>query len=131
MNSVCEDIKCLLVDESSLGLVFGTDLFIAKEPSTPINTVTIFAGMSAAPMLTFIKGENYYYDAVQIRVRNASYITGDALAQDIRDTLHGIGQETVNITLYSVIYCSNGPAMLGWDDNGRAIIILNFEIQRR
>ena len=131
MNSIPVDIKDLLEAESSLGLEFGTNLFIAKEPSTPVNTVTIFDGLSSAPMLTFTKGENYYYDAIQIRVRNNSYLVGDALAQDIRDALHGIGQETVNGTLYSVIYCSNGPAHLGWDDNGRAIIILNFEVQRR
>ena len=131
MNVAAKDIKDLLVAESALDFTFGTNLFIGKEPSTPINCVTIFDGVSSPPMLTFTKGENYYYDAVQIRIRNVNYNTAYATANLIMTTLHGIGQETVNGTLYSVIQCVSGPVPLGWDDNGRIIFVLNFECQRR
>jgi len=131
MNSVSQDVVSVLVADTSLGLVFATNLFMAKEPTKPNNTVTVFDGVSSPPMLTLRKGENYYYDAVQIRVRNVDYLVGYALAKDIMVSLHGRGQEIVNGTLYSVIYCSSGPAMLGWDDNGRCLLILNFEVQRR
>lgn len=131
MKSASEDIKDMLVADGTLGLTSGTNLFIGKEPTNPINTVTIFDGVSSPPQLTFTKGENYYYDAVQIRVRNADYRAGYALASLIMVSLHGRGQAVVNGTLYSVIYCSSGPAMLGWDDNGRCLFIINFEVQRR
>ena len=131
MNSCAIDIVTILEDDDSLSLVYGTDLYVAKEPSNNINCVTIFEGPGSPPMLTFKKGENYYYDAVQIRVRNSKFTAGYELAESIRSVLHGFGQETVNGTLYSVIYCVNGPAEMGWDDNGRVIFVMNFEIQRR
>jgi len=40
-------------------------------------------------------------------------------------------QETWNGALYTVIYCSNGPALLDWDDSNNARFIINFNIQRR
>lgn len=131
MNSPAEDIKDLLVGETSLGLTFQTNLFVAKEPATPKNTTTIFDGVSGSPQLTFTKGENYFYDAVQIRIRNTSYQAGYDIADKIRVFLHGQGQVVINGTFYSVIYCSSGPVMLGWDENGRCIFIINFETQRR
>jgi len=131
MNSCADDIKDLLEAESSLGLVFNTNLFTEREPTKPANTVTLFDGASYSPMLTMTKGENYYYDAVQIRIRNTDYSVGYALGVEIMELLHGQGQVTINGTLYTIIYCSSGPALLGWDENGKAIIILNFEIQRR
>ena len=131
MNSASQDIKDILIADPSLGLVFATNLFVAKEPTKPNNTVTVFDGVPSPPMLTFKKGENYYYDAVQIRVRNVDYQVGYALAKDIMVSLHGRSQETWNSTLYSVIYCSSGPAQLDWDDNGNVRFIVNMNIQRR
>jgi len=131
MNNPAEDIATILLAESDLGLTFATDLFTVKEPHTPINCTTIFDGVSEAPQLTFTKGEDYYYDSVQVRIRHSNYATGYALAHSIMTTLHGIGQDIVNGTLYSLIRCKNGPAPLGLDDNGRHILVMNFEIQRR
>jgi hypothetical protein len=132
MQAPSKDIASLLTADSSLSLTFATNLFIAKEPATSINNVvTVFDGVSRSPMLTMTKGENYYYDAVQIRVRNTSQPVGYALAFKIMESLHGCGQTVVNGTLYTVIYCSSGPALMGWDDNGRVIYVLNFEVQRR
>lgn len=132
MNSASEDIKKILVEDSSLGLIFGTDLFKAREPKKPDNCVTIFDTSTQAPQLTMAgKGEDYEYTSVQIRIRNLKFVTGWNLAEAIKTSLHGTAQETVNGTLYSVIYCSSGPALLDWDENNRARIIINFNIQRR
>jgi hypothetical protein len=130
MNSASQDIATML-STGGLGLTLATNLFIAKEPTKPLNTVAVYDGAGSPVGLTFTKGENYFYDAVQIRVRNVDYQVGYALALSIVTLLHGVGQITVNGTLYSAIYCSNSPAMLGWDDNGRCIFVSNFEVQRR
>ena len=132
MNNSAEDIKDMLVADTDLSLVFASDLFIAVEPTLPKNCVTIFDTSSRPPQLTLAgKGEDYFYPSVQIRVRNTDYVTGWALIQNIRTSLHGRAQETWNGTLYSVIYCSSGPAMLDWDENSRVRFIINFNIQRR
>jgi len=134
MLSPSEDIKDMIVADTGLGLVFGTDLFIAREPTLPKNCVTIFDTPGRPPQLTLggkKANENYYYPSIQIRVRNTGYVAGWALVESIRDSLHGRAQETWNGTLYSVIYCSSGPVMLDWDENNRVRFVVNFNIQRR
>jgi len=133
MNSPSEDIKNMLVADTDLSLVFAENLFIAVEPTIPKNCVTIFDTPGGPPQLTLAgKGKDYFYPSVQIRVRNTDYVTGWALIQDIRTSLHGRAQETSSDgTLYSVIYCSSGPAMLDWDENSRVRFIINFNLQRR
>jgi hypothetical protein len=134
MNASSVDIRHILEakDDSSgaFDLTFGTDLFIGKEPAKPINCVTIFDTSGFAPALGLVN-QGYEYPSIQIRVRNTKYINGWDLIEDIKTALHGLAQQTVNGTLYSVIYCSSGPALLDWDDNGNVRFVVNFNIQRR
>lgn len=129
MNAPSEDIKDMLV-AGSLGLVFGTNLHIGKEPTSPRNCVTIFDPPGYTHDLG-LSNQGYERPSIQIRVRNSGYINGWNLANGIKDLLHGKKQETWNGALYTVIYCSNGPALLDWDDNNNARFIINFNIQRR
>lgn len=131
MNAPSEDIKDMLEAESSLGLTFATDLFIGQEPAEPDNCVTIFDTSGAPPQLTYNKTEKYQYPSIQIRVRNRAYMAGWTLADDIKDALHGRAHETWNATQYEVIISTGEPALLDWDENGRARFFINFDIQRR
>lgn len=131
MNSVATDVKDMLVAES-LGLVFATNLFIGTEPTEPDNCVTVFDTPGAAPQMTLEGGnDNYYYPAIQIRVRNNDYLNAWSLMNDIRDALHGRANETWNSTFYTVISCSADPSMLDRDDGNRIRLIINFNLQRR
>jgi hypothetical protein len=132
MNATSVDIKDILEQDSFLGLVYADNLFIGLEPNEPINCVVIFDTPGFPPQLTLDKVATIYeYPSVQVRVRNSNYIDGWNLIQSIMTSLHGRAQETWNGTLYSVIYCSSGPALLDWDDNRRPRFIANFNIQRR
>ena len=136
MNPVSVDIKDMLVAESlesdsTLNLVFGQNLFIGNEPANPHTAVTIFDTTARAPQLTIKQGENYYYEAVQIRVRARDYMEAWELIRNIQTSLHGRAHEPWNGALYTVIFCSSGPAMLDWDNNNRIRLIINFETQRR
>lgn len=131
MNSASEDIKDMLDGESSLGLTYGTDLFIGKEPSTPDNCVTIFDTSSFPPMRAVDPTVKYYYSSVQIRVRNKRYLDGYAVARNIFDSLHNRAQEMWNGTLYTVIQAAGEPALLDWDGNNRPRFIINFNMNRR
>ena len=134
MNASSVDIMRMLEDysDSALGLAFGIDLFIGREPTEPDNCVTIFDTTGGPAQLTLDEdNDDYYYTSVQIRVRNRDYITGWDLIHDIMISLHGRAQETWNETLYTLISCSSGPALLDWDDNNRARFIINFNLQRR
>lgn len=130
MNASSIDIADILEAESSLELIFATNLFVGKEPTTPVDTVTIFDTSSIPPKLGF-NNDIYEQPSVQIRVRSKDYQTGWNLIDSIKNTLHGRGNETWNSTFYTVIYCASGPAMLDWDENSRARFICNFQMQRR
>lgn len=130
MNSSAVDIKDMLLVESDLDLVFAENLFVGKEPASPDNVVTIFDAFGYPSKLT-MDNARYEYPSVQIRVRNRKYQDGWELINDIMTSLHGRAHETWNDSLYEVIYCSSGPALLDWDDNGRARFIINLNLQRR
>lgn len=131
MNIPSEDIKDMLEAVSALGLTFATNLFIGLEPAKPDTCVTIFDGYGYAPDILLSGKTDYERPSVQLRVCNKNYKTGLTLAQEIKAALHGVENETWNGTLYTVIYCSSGPALLDRDENGRFRFIINFNLQRR
>lgn len=132
MNMPSEDIKDMLTEDGSLSdLQFGENLFIGAEPSTPDNCVTIFDSVGRAPMLTLDKQTNYEYPSIQVRVRNNSYLAGWSQINDVIASLHGRAGEEWNDALYDVIRCSASPAFMMWDNNGRAIFVANFDLQRK
>jgi hypothetical protein len=131
MNAPSTDIKDMLEAESSLGLTFGTNLFIGREPPTPNNTVTIYDTGGDRPDLHMDRNERYDRPSIQIRVRNISYEAGWSLINDIKDSLHGRAHETWNGTYYSVIYCYIESTFLDWDNNNRVRFVASFNIQRR
>ena len=131
MNPASVDIKDMLEGESSLGLIFATDLFVGKEPSEPSNCVTIFDTPGYPDILTLEGDGELYSPSIQIRVRNTSYLTGWDLANDIRAVLHGKIGETWNGSEYDFIKCTGGPFLLDWDENDRARFVINLEMKRR
>lgn len=130
MNASSIDIAGMLEEDSSLGLALATNLFVGKEPTKPNICVTIFDTAGLPPQLA-LKDQGLEYPSVQIRVRNTDYENGWNLISTIKDYLHGRAQVYVGSVLYTVIYCSSGPALLDWDDNNRVRFIANFNIVRR
>ena len=131
MNAPSVDIKDILESDSTLGLEFTQNLFIGKEPAKPDQCVTIYDNMGMAPYLGMAGETGYEYPSIQIRVRTNIYLQGWTLIEKIKELLHGQAQQTWNGTLYSIIYCSSGPALLDYDDNGNCRFIINFNLQRR
>lgn len=133
MNAASIHIKDILSspEAGELGLVFGTTLFIGREPAKPDNCATIYDYAGKPPALAVDGTVGYEYPAVQIRVRNLSYFEGMNLVYKIQRYLHGMANKTIEGTLYGAIYCSSGPAFLDWDNNNRVRLIINYQIQRR
>lgn len=127
MKSASYDIKDMLVAES-LGLTFGTNLFIGKAPVEPANCVVIYDTPGQPTEMAM--GNNYRKPAVQILVRNISVETGMELALNIELQLHGRAGETWNNSYYILIRTVTPPFHMEYDDKGRAIIIMNLDIQR-
>lgn len=130
MNPASEDIKDILASIISLNLVFGTSLFIGKMPAKPLKAVVIYDTPGYPPAMA-MDANTYFYDSVQIKVRDVSYTSASSLINSIAEQLHGRAQETWNGTLYSSIQIANGPHFLNWDENGYPNFIVNLNLQRR
>jgi hypothetical protein len=139
MNASVVDIKEIIEyyynggDESSSGFAYSPELYpisIGKESAEPANIISLFE-MEGYHQLTMNKCEVYEYPFIQIRVRSNAYLEGWAIISNIKEILHGRAQETWNGTLYTLIRCSGGPALLDYDKNQRVRFICNFSLQRR
>ena len=129
MKSPAVDISAILVlSSSALSLVEGTDLFISREPTSPNAVVTIFDTGGLEPASSTEKNE---FPTIQVRVRGASdYETAYSLMDDIKNVLHKFANQTVNSTLYQGIWASSDIIPLGYDENDRPTLTLNFRIHR-
>ncbi|MFP4047480.1 MAG: minor capsid protein [Bacteroidales bacterium] len=129
MNSLAIDMKDLLESQSGLDLTFGTNLFVSLEPESPDNCVTIYDTSGQMPDLA-LTSESYYRDTVQIRVRDNRYDDAMSLIYSIESFLQGRHSFTVNSTNYMLVQTLIPPFHLGFDDNHRALVVLNIEAQR-
>jgi len=131
MQVLSEDIKDMLEADSSLGLIFPTNLFIGREPAKPDETVTIFDGYGFPANISLDNESIYEYPSFQIRVRATRYDDGMELAKKIVDSFQVRANETWNGTLYMFVRATSNPTLLDWDENGNCRIIINFNTQRR
>lgn len=130
MNAPSLDIKDIMVGKG-LGLTFGRNLFVGLEPANPPDSVTVFDGPGGGFGPGYNPEERYEYRAVNVRVRAVRYEAGMKLAQEIVKSLHKLSGTVVGQTLYTLIKAIDTPGLTGYDQNGRAWITFNLEIQRR
>jgi len=133
MNPPSVDIKDMLEaygESSAFDLEFADNMFIGREPAEPDDCITIFDTGGFPPYMG-LTNVGYEYPTINIRVRNLHYVDGWNLANRIKDALHGRAHQTWNGTLYTMIQCVNGPALLGYDDHNRVSFFINFNLQRR
>jgi len=135
MNNASRDIADKLVNLTSsssvLKLTLGSNLFVGRQPTNPENCVTI-VDRPSWPMNINLDGScDFDYASIQVNVRNLSYNAAATMAQAIIELLHGANNFKINATDYFVCMCVSGPSLLEWDQNNRAILICDFDIQRR
>ena len=95
MNPVTEDLKDLMV-EKGLGKFAGTapwGIFIAKEPTEPINSITLFDTTGIREVTKAYNSPNYFYPSgFQVRVRGTSYLEAKSKIDDIISALDRVGR---------------------------------------
>jgi hypothetical protein len=130
MNAPSVDMVILLA-ASSTGLTAGTDLFYSLEPdgtSVVDKIVTVFdtGGLEPVTYATLLSPNIL----VRIRGDAGEFVEGEALAQVVRNTLHGVANTTVGGTRYISIIASTDINFLGYDDNNRPLWSINFRLMR-
>jgi len=121
-----EDIKDILLSESSLGLSFADNLFIGRTPVHPDNCVTIFD--TPGKLDYTLNQSDFQAPAIQIQVRNNNYLQGYQMAMAISFALTKIMNIEVNGVVYNSIRATSLPFLLEWDQNNRVVFVVNYEI---
>jgi len=94
MTSPAADLAGYLNTQLST-LTLGTNLFVAFEPASPANAVTLY-DTGGSPIYQALGGGLFSSRyTIQVRVRNDSYTTGYALAESVRSTLRGVVNTTI------------------------------------
>ena len=130
MNPPSEDVKDIL--ESSVaatGLTFGTDLFISSLPDSPDHCVGIYDTGGIEPEHNY----TYFRPTFQITVRGkkqSGYREAWKMAETVRNVLMAIHNETWNSTVYVGIWAQTDILFVGYDDNKRPLLTVNFRIHR-
>jgi hypothetical protein len=130
MNPASKDIADILAG-AGLGLTVGINIFIGQEPASPASCTTVYDTPGYAPMLTMDGNGHYDYPAIQVRVRNISYVNGYSLIGAIKDELHGLAHQWQGGVIYELVKCDQDPFLLDYDDAGRPRFVCNFSIQRK
>jgi hypothetical protein len=61
---------------------------------------------------------------------NTGYATAYSTMNTIKGVLHKFNNQTINSTLYQGIWASSDIISLGYDENDRPTLTLNFRIHR-
>ena len=128
MNPPSEDICDILEQSSVRAGTFGTDLFISKMPSSPDACVCVYDTGGEPPTLPY----SYFKPTIQVRVRGiiSGYQSAWDKAKEVMDALHGVSNETWNGSRYIMIACMSDIIFVGYDDNNRPLLSMNFTIHR-
>lgn len=118
------DDIALYLQQKEIGTI-GMDIFKGQLPATPDNAIALFEYAGEPQDLT---DANLEYPSLQVMVRNKSYATGRQKIEQIRNTLHGLTETTINNVRYLLIQAKQSPEALPRDENGRAIFVCNFRI---
>ena len=126
MNQPSEDFKDILV-AAGVG-TYETDLFISMMPTTPNACISIYDTGGLDPILNYV----YDYPTVQVRIRGAifGYQAAWDKAEEVKNALHGLTNETWNSTRYIQIGCQGDILFLNYDDSNRPLLSVNFLVHR-
>lgn len=136
MNSLIIDIHTLITADKGDLWTPGKNLFGGREPASPDNCMTVFNAPGAGRFLAQSRDENskgsdaYEYAGFQLRARSKNYGQAETQLNELIDILHGVGNQVVNGTLYTVIESLDSPFLLEWDESNRAKVVTNFAVQR-
>jgi hypothetical protein len=106
MTSPAKEIADYL-DTQITGLTSGVNLFVGSEPNTPASVVTVYDSGGFAPDQTMDGSYFINRPTVQVRVCDASYTTGRAQAETIRDTLRQVVRQTLGSDYYGIFLISD------------------------
>lgn len=122
MNAPCVDISAILNAVSSM----GATAYASNMPDAPDTCIAVIDGPGSPPEARY----EYERPSVQVKVRAKSYINAYSIITAVQTEIHGKYNVNEGGTRYVQILAQGGIMSLGYDKKERAILVLNFAIQR-
>lgn len=127
MKSPAVDITSLLED-SSIGLTSGTDLFASIMPDSPDACVSVYDTGGIEPDI----GADLYYPTFQVRIRGSrgDYQTSRNLSESILQFLHKKVVTVAGSAKYLAIFAVTDILFIARDEKDRPLFSINFRTMR-
>lgn len=129
MNSTAHDIGQYLAAQGlgTFGGTSGFGIYVSKEPTAPDDVITLYDTSGLVP-----DPENgVFAPAIQIRVRGNGFQAVYSKAEAVRDELINTTDITQGGTRYLELWQQGSIEQLGYDDNDRLILVMNFQTIRK
>lgn len=120
------NIRSLLVT-AGIGAAGGTNdwaIHIGKLINNPDNIIIVTSSGGIAPNPKWLVD----YPSVQVLIRGKDYVTAKGKAQNVKDTLLGISNQTVNGDILAAVNMIGDITPLGFDESNRITFAVNFSI---
>lgn len=122
MTMLLDDVRGLLIAANVVDGVTGWSLFLSYLPPTPDQVVAVTE--TGGPAVDQTDGPRFDTFTFQVQVRGVKY--GYAAARVKADEVFTALNDS-NLTGYAYMFSENGPTTIGYDDNYRPRIALNFK----
>ena len=122
MNAPCVDITAILNAVSSI----GATAYASNMPDTPDTCIAVIDGPGGAPEAKYVLDR----PTVQVKVRAKEYNNAYSVMEAVKSEIHGSYNVIEGGARYIQILAQGGIMSLGYDKAQRAILVLNFAIQR-
>lgn len=126
--SMAADVAALLVATGAgvFGRTSDWGIFVGREPTGKTGPAKSITVIDTGATSEDVGGDEMSYWSVQVRVRAKDYQAASSKADDVRVMLAGAESQTINGRRYVQFISTTGITFLGWDDNDRAIFVLNI-----
>lgn len=104
--------------------VVGEDIWLGEMQPTPDDSVGLFETPGSPPELF----DRTDYPSLQVRVRSARYVDGQARIEAIYNLLNGLHETVLSGTHYHLIAAKQRPFSLGSVDRERHEFAANFRL---
>lgn len=128
MANIAEGAKDLLVS-AGVG-VFAADtgwgIYISKQPDAPNSVITLFNTSGRPPNPKWLLD----YPSLNARVRGdkGDYVGAEVKAREVKDVLLGLDSQDINGDRWVSVTMPGDLAFIGYDENERPLISLNFRL---
>lgn len=113
-------------------LTLGTNFFYSIVPESPDNCVALTEDGGVSPIFTqgSTNAPKIERPQLQLYVRNTSYETGMALAENLYMILTSIANQNINGVQYLRVIALGNPSLIERDQTKRVLISCNFDVMR-